>query len=204
MKKGLGVTLIIGLAMMLLAGMGTAIRAGEFSDRDRRRRASQPRFFRTWPASGLLFSGFHEGQSQQVSRPTLAAAIQEIQSTRRISIPYGFTTPMRLNAEGEVTGVAGHGGCTKGEQVTIAVTLTQTSTTALATGQTQQVCSGELQAWGATVAPVPGAAFAADPAEACGKAVTHDGETITDDFVWCRDVDLVFGVYLPLVVHADQ
>jgi hypothetical protein len=84
------------------------------------------------------------------------------------------------------------------------VTLTQTSTAALATGQTQQVCHGDLQSWSTSVAPAAGAAFVADPAQACGVAVTRAGETATDRFEWCRDVDLVYGTYLPLVVHAGQ
>jgi hypothetical protein len=204
MKKGQCVTLIIGFATVLLAAMGIAVRASESSDTDRQKKAPQSGLPRARRASPSLSSVLHEGQSQPVSRQTLAAAGQEIQLTRRISIPYGFSTPVNLSAEGKIIGVAGHGGCTEGQQVTIAVTLTQTSTAALATGETQQVCSGDLQSWDARVMAAADVAFVAEPAQACGIAVTHAGEIATDRFEWCRDVDLVYGAYLPLVVHANQ
>ena len=72
-----------------------------------------------------------------------------------------------------------------------AVTVNQSATTAQATGETGQTCTGELQTWSLTVMADTVSSFAAGPAQACGLAVTSQGGYETDRFDWCRDVDLV-------------
>jgi hypothetical protein len=77
----------------------------------------------------------------------------------------------------------------------------QTSTVALATAQTQAVCTGVLQPWSTTAVAMTDIAFVAEPVQACGVAETREGEAITDRFEWCREVDLAHGLYMPLVFH---
>jgi hypothetical protein len=81
--------------------------------------------------------------------------------------------------------------------------VTQSATTAQATGETGQTCTGELQTWSLTVMADTVSSFAAGPAQACGLAVTSQGGYETDRFEWCRDIDLVtfdYQIYLPLVL----
>lgn len=124
-----------------------------------------------------------------------------LRPSRLISIPYGFDTPLPvINSGGEVV-ASGHGGCTDGQQVTIAVTVTQSS--AVATGEKVQDCTGEEQNW-STIATVDTVdSLAAGTAEACGLATTRDNGSVTDTFDWCVDVDLVeadISTYLPIIM----
>jgi hypothetical protein len=95
----------------------------------------------------------------------------------------------------------GHGGCAVGQIVTVDVEITQTASAALATAQTEAVCTGELQYWSATVAVDGTDRFRPGLARACGVATTRDGGAVTDTFEWCRDVTLVVQTYLPLVMR---
>lgn len=121
----------------------------------------------------------------------------------RISIPYGFDTPLPvINGGGEVV-ASGHGGCTDGQQVTIAVTVTQTTSGAVATGEKVQDCTGEEQNWSAIATVDTVDLLAAGTAEACGLATTRDNGSVTDTFDWCVDVDLVeadISTYLPIIM----
>ena len=127
-----------------------------------------------------------------------------LHSTRRISVPFGFDTPLPVIDTGKSVVVSGHGGCTAGEQVTIAITVTQSSSGAVATGQKEQLCSGELQMWSSVATAVSTSLFASGPAESCGLATTRANGYVTDTFEWCKDVDLMAltqEVYLPAVLH---
>ncbi|HEX6386900.1 MAG TPA: hypothetical protein VF177_19740 [Anaerolineae bacterium] len=122
-----------------------------------------------------------------------------IQATERISIPYGIAPILPLYDGGEKVIVSGHGGCTAGETVTVAVTLTQT-TGASAEGQTEQICTGMLQHWSLT-ATATATNLEATEAEACGVAVTRSDGVVTDTFDWCRDVTLTsLHTYLPIIL----
>lgn len=126
-----------------------------------------------------------------------------IQPTLRISIPYGINTPLPVLNAGQDVIVSGHGGCTQDQQVTIALTVTQSTSGALATGQGEQTCTGVFQTWSTLVTSVTTDTFVADPAQACGLATTYDGIYPTDTYDWCRDVDLIrldHRDYLPMIV----
>lgn len=159
--------------------------------------------------AGFLFLRVAAAQAEMASNQ--AETLRElhennlsIHSTQRISIPYGFDTPLPVIDAGRKVVVSGHGGCTAGEQVTVAITVTQASGGAVATGQKEQVCSGELQTWSGIATAVSSSSFANGPAESCGLATTRDNGYVTDTFAWCKDVDLVAltqEIYLPAVLH---
>lgn len=124
-----------------------------------------------------------------------------IRSTRRISIPYGFDSPLPLDLAEQRIRASGEGACTAGEDVTIAVTITQAATGATAVGETVASCTGQVQRWSAIAAVQSGAAIAPGTAEACGVATTRQEGEVTDTFEWCRDVALHVRVYLPVVIR---
>ncbi|MGD8791063.1 MAG: hypothetical protein PVF47_00815 [Anaerolineae bacterium] len=124
-----------------------------------------------------------------------------INATRRISIPYGFESLLPVLEDGRAVLAGGHGGCTEDQQVTIAITITQSISTAVATGTTEQTCTGELQIWRMRAMADTTSSFADGPAEACGLATTRDAGYVTDTYDWCVDVDLIrldHQIYLPL------
>ncbi len=140
--------------------------------------------------------------SQAPAAPLNQAPTAELYSTRRISVPFGFDTPLPVIDAGRNVVVSGHGGCTDGEQVTVAITVTQTSSSAVATGQHEQQCNGGLQTWSSVVTAVSTSSFGDGPAETCGLATTRDNGAVTDTFEWCKDVDLVTltpAAFLPMV-----
>lgn len=128
-----------------------------------------------------------------------------IRATRRISIPFGFETPLPVLSEGRDVVASGHGGCTADEQVTVAITITQSASGAVATGELAQTCSGELQTWYFRVTADTPDSFTNAAAEACGLATTRDGGYVTGTFDWCKDVELVLlepRLYLPMILKA--
>lgn len=139
------------------------------------------------PTSGLL-------ASVGVDKSTV------IRSTRLISIPYGFDTPLPLDVTRQQVRAAGEGACTAGETVTVAVTISQTSTGANAVGEQVLTCTGQVQRWWAITTVPSGPALELGTAEACGVATTRQNGAVTDTFDWCREVVLNTEVYLPLVV----
>jgi len=120
--------------------------------------------------------------------------------TRAISIPFGFDSPLILRDAGQHLLINGHGGCAAGQIVTVDLTITQTASLALATGQIQEICTGDLQFWKADLTADSGR-FVPGPAHACGLATTHLDGVETDSFDWCRDITLVMYVYLPIITH---
>jgi hypothetical protein len=128
--------------------------------------------------------------------------LPSIKASYRISIPFGFGTPLPILDQGQSVLTNGHGGCTAGEQVTVAVTVTQAATGAEATGGTQESCTGELQRWNAQVTLQSGGPFVAGEAQACGYAVTRDGDEVTDTYPWCRDITLGWPLNLPFLQGA--
>jgi hypothetical protein len=154
-----------------------------------------------------LSSGPQRPQSTDLDAAADAADVvdraPEIQATRRISIPFGFQTPLPVLADGRDVLASGHGGCTAEEQVTIAITITQSTSGAVATGEKVQTCTGELQLWDAAVSSDTTSSFTNGAAEACGLATTRNGGYVTDTFDWCRDVDLLRleqRIFLPSIL----
>jgi len=114
-----------------------------------------------------------------------------IQATDLISIPYGFSLRQPLPSPGEPVTITGSGACTDGEEITITFTVTQSSTGAMATGEWNGDCTGELQTWtgeGTLASPSPN--FSGGLAEGCAIAETRDGEVVTDERDWCDRVIL--------------
>lgn len=152
------------------------------------------------PALNELLQPVEPG-AQPVAINTLNSA-PPIRVTSLISIPYGFDTPLPIMEAGREVVASGHGGCTAGEQVTVAITITQSTSGAMATGETDDTCNGELQFWNALASTVTTSDFTADAAEACGLATTSDDGYVTDTYAWCRDVDLIAvdpWIFLPIV-----
>ena len=131
---------------------------------------------------------------------------REIRATNRISIPYGFAATLPLGTDGQSVQAIGHGGCTENEEVTVAVTVTQSTTGALATGQWQGTCTGELQHWTVDAAIVSGGPFEAGAAGVCGIATTRSDGEVTDTDEWCPEegVTLIWRAYVPAILSRPE
>jgi hypothetical protein len=175
----------------LLAGFFLIMHLGARANEAQEQADPNPSFARTVsfsPDNDLLQAKDLDVESGAAYTVDGATAIR---ATMRISIPYGFETPLPVLADGRDVIASGHGGCTADEQVTIAVTITQSASGAAATGETVQTCTGELQTWSAMVTVDTTSSFASGAAEACGLATTSSGGYVTDSFDWCRDVELL-------------
>jgi hypothetical protein len=125
--------------------------------------------------------------------------LARIVARRAISIPFGFESSLTLLDAGQHILAKGHGGCEAGQIATVDVEIIQATSGVTATGQTQSVCTGELQQWSATVEATQPDRLVPGPARACGVATTRANGQLTDTFQWCRDVTLVVQIYLPVV-----
>jgi hypothetical protein len=160
-------------------------------------------------ATTLLFTSLARAGAPPAGRTSMAAQGDEpsplaIRAPRRISIPFGIAPILPIVNEGRDVVVAGHGGCSAGEMVTIAISITQHGTGAVATGEIVEPCTGVEQQWQLTAAAIISPSFVAGPADACGTATTRLGDEITDAESWCRAepallVELDLHLYLPLV-----
>ncbi len=120
-----------------------------------------------------------------------------LRNTRLISIPFGFDGPLPLNDSGQSVQVSGHGGCTQDQDVSVTVTLTQT-TGVVASAAFTQTCTGIEQNWHVLASTETVTPLVAGTATACGLATTPaDGDT----FDWCVDVELNWQNYLPLILR---
>ena len=123
-----------------------------------------------------------------------------IQATERISIPFGFSAGLPLSNDGASVVALGEGGCTDGETITIAFTITQASSGGTVTGLWNGDCSGELQTWTKVATATPSPNFTAGPAVACAFAETFADGSVTDTQDWCDDVVLASPRnYLPII-----
>lgn len=129
-------------------------------------------------------------QAAQALLPSAEAA-PLLRATRAISIPFGIASPVQLSDNGRHIFIEGHGGCAADQMVRVHVTVTQSTTGALARGHTQEFCTGDLQHWTIKAVARGPARFVAGPAEACGVARTRFRGKRTDTFQWCRDITLV-------------
>lgn len=158
----------------------------------------------------LLFIGLNESRAteQRVHAGEQSALPQRsddgpgIQATERISIPFGFDAGLAMMGDGAAIVAAGVGGCTDGEAITIAYTITQAASNATVTGLWNGQCSGQLQTWRNTATATPSPNFAVGPAEACAFAETRDGEDgVSDTQAWCDDVILTSpAAFLPVIL----
>lgn len=124
-----------------------------------------------------------------------------IQATERISIPYGFDPTLPLSNDGDSIVASGVGACTDGEDITIAFTVTQSTSGATATGAWNGDCTGELQTWtGEATLATSSPTFTGGEAEACASAETRDTGSVTDTQDWCDPVVLTTEtVFVPVV-----
>jgi hypothetical protein len=163
-------------------------------------------------ATTLLFTSLARAGAPAAGR-TLSAAQGDgesppldIRAPRRISIPFGIAPILPLVNEGRDVVVSGHGGCSAGEMVTIAISITQHGTGAVATGEIVEPCTGVEQQWQLTAAAIISPSFVAGPADACGTATTRLDDEVTDAESWCRAepallVELNHHLYLPLIAR---
>jgi hypothetical protein len=165
----------------------------------------------TVAAFALLLVGLNQAQAlekgvaagEQSAQTEAGDGGDDVRATERISIPYGFDSTLALSDTGDVVVASGVGACDAGQEITIAFTVTQSATGAMATGVWNGNCTGELQSWtkeGTLATPSPN--FSGGEAEACAFAETFAGTTVTDDQDWCDDVFLASeNVFLPNVLN---
>lgn len=109
-----------------------------------------------------------------------------IRATERISIPYGFDVALTPTNDGNSITASGKGACTAGDDITIAFTVTQSSSEASAAGLWNGTCTGELQTWTkAVTTATPSPNFILGEGEACAFAETRDGDGVTATQEWC-------------------
>jgi hypothetical protein len=81
-------------------------------------------------------------------------------------------------------------GCTRGERVTIRVTVTQASTGARARRTWKRRCTGELQHWQVRARARHGTRFEAATGRVCAAAKTRNADRVTDTRTWCERVSV--------------
>lgn len=122
-----------------------------------------------------------------------------IRATRRISVPFGFNRPLPLMAADFEVQTSGPGGCTAGEDATVAITITQSMSGVYGLGNWSGVCTGQLQIWNTVVTVQTTVPFLPGDALACGFATTKKGGIVTDTFEWCKQVTLGQELFLPQI-----
>lgn len=153
---------------------------------------------------GILLAGTHPAAAEEVPAPSKLAESDPggaiIQATERISIPYGFLDSLPLTADHASVKVSGQGACTAEESITIAFTVTQSTSGASVTGLWNGDCTGARQTWNNTPTATPGPNFTAGAAEACAFAETQENGSVIDTQDWCDDVFLTaYSVFLPQI-----
>jgi hypothetical protein len=84
-------------------------------------------------------------------------------------------------------------GCTRGERVSIRVTVTQAATGARARKSWTSRCTGELQHWQVRALTRRGTRFENGTGRACAVAETRSADRVTDTRTWCERVRLLGG-----------
>jgi hypothetical protein len=80
--------------------------------------------------------------------------------------------------------------CTRGERVSIRVTVSQSATAARASERLEHRCTGEVQHWHVRARAFGGKRFESGKAKVCAVAYTRAGRHMTDEKSWCADVSL--------------
>jgi hypothetical protein len=84
-------------------------------------------------------------------------------------------------------------GCTRGERVSITVTVTQAATVARARKSWTSRCTGELQHWQVRALTREGTRFENGTGRACAVAETRSADRVTDTRKWCERVRVSAG-----------
>jgi hypothetical protein len=91
---------------------------------------------------------------------------------------------------GERVRASGPVACTRGELISIRVTVIQAATDARASQRWEQRCTGEVQHWQVRVRAEGGKRFESGKAKVCALAYTRAGRWMTDEKTWCATVSL--------------
>ena len=97
----------------------------------------------------------------------------------------GQATSTRDGARVRATGPIG---CTRGERVSIRVTVTQSATGARARKTWTGRCTGEIQHWQVRARARQGARFETGAGRVCAVAKTRTAGRVTDTRKWCERV----------------
>jgi predicted ester cyclase len=92
--------------------------------------------------------------------------------------------------EGSQVRSTGPIGCTRGERITIRVTVSQAPTGARARGTWTGRCTGDVQRWQVRARARGQARFATGRARVCAVAKTRTGGRVTDTRRWCKPVSV--------------
>jgi hypothetical protein len=94
---------------------------------------------------------------------------------------------LATHKDGSLVWVTGPIACTRGERISITVTIRQAAIGARARGRWKGRCTGEVQHWQVT-ARRRGARFETGRGRVCAVATTRDGSRVTDTRRWCERV----------------
>ena len=81
-------------------------------------------------------------------------------------------------------------GRTRGERVSIRVTISQAATGARASKTWKRRCTGEIQHWQVRARAHKGTRFATDAGRVCAAAETRAAGRLTDTRTWCERVSV--------------
>ncbi|MDQ3721995.1 MAG: hypothetical protein M3376_02775 [Actinomycetota bacterium] len=84
-------------------------------------------------------------------------------------------------------------GCTRGERMSISVTVTQSATRARARKTWRGRCTGELKHWQVRARARKGTRFEQGSGRVCAVAKTRNASRVTDTRKWCEPVQLSGG-----------
>ena len=90
---------------------------------------------------------------------------------------------VRVRASGPVA-------CTRGERISIRVTVSQAATAARASERWERPCTGEVQHWHVRARAHGGKRFESGKAKVCAYAYTRAERWLTDEKRWCVHVSL--------------
>ena len=93
--------------------------------------------------------------------------------------------------DGRLLRVSGPIGCSRGESISIRVTVTQRATAARARSRWKGRCAGKVQHWRATASARRGTRFNNGGGRVCAVAKTRNGARVTDTRKWCERVNVV-------------
>jgi pimeloyl-ACP methyl ester carboxylesterase len=93
--------------------------------------------------------------------------------------------------DGRLLRVTGPIGCTRGERVSIRVTVTQRATGARARSRWRGRCTGKVQRWQVGARARRGTRFENGRGRVCAVAKTRSGSRVTDTRSWCERVNVV-------------
>lgn len=145
----------------------------------------------------------NEGGVTAVERNTESRiAPADIQVTERFSIPFGFEGNLTLTDNGDSVVATGEGACKDGEAITIAFTVTQSTSGGSVNGLWDGTCTGAVQTWTHLPEAMSSPKLSEGPATACAFAETSANGGVTDTQDWCDPVTLVSNkLYLPRVLE---